>query len=325
MNEEGKNKVAEQEYLDLFGLPVDTAALFSNHENIYSRSVEKRQRRLLEKITFIRPFLHEGEKILHLTTGCSPMSFMEQFLTGWIVFLLKRSVFVFTNMRIFHIPAKMNLSYRYSIAQILYSDCRKIYMQRSKLVVEYKNGKSEQFLCIDGRERKKLKALLEYAPMQSKPAGSIPERTHLCPRCTNPLIKDLFTCPHCSLEFKDRAVARKISLIYPGGGYFYTRHPFLGIGDAITEFYLSLLVLIALIAVIAGASQFLHGLILFSLVLALEKAITVYHSNRFVDEFIPKDRNFTVSASLPRQGQPKPAPPRQPTPEEILSASGSRH
>ncbi|MBN1391719.1 MAG: hypothetical protein JW947_02830 [Sedimentisphaerales bacterium] len=325
MNKEIKNQDARQEYLDLFGLPVDTAVLFSNHENIYSRRVEKRQRKLLAKISFIHPFLHEGEKILHVTTGCSPMTFMEQFLTGGIVFYLKRALFVFTNMRIFHIPAKQNLAYRYSIAQILYSDCRKIYMQRSKLVVEYKNGKSEQFFCIDGREKKKLKALLEYATTQNKPAGSIPERTHLCPRCTNPLIKDLFTCPHCSLEFKDKAVARKISLLYPGGGYFYTRHPFLGVGDAITEFYLSLLVLVALIAVVAGASQFLHGLILLSLVLALEKAITVYHSNRFVDEFIPKDRNVTVSASLPRQAPPKPAPPRQPTPQEILSASGSKH
>jgi hypothetical protein len=187
------------------------------------------------------------------------------------------------------------------------------------LVAEYKNGKKEKFPYIARRERKKLNAILEYAPVQARPSDT-PERTHLCPRCTNPLVKDVFTCPHCSLEFKDKAEARKISIIYPGGGYFYTRHPFLGLGDALTELYLTVLVLAVLANVITGAVEAVPALVLLGFILAFEKALTVFHSNHFINEFIPKDRNIAASASLP-QSPPQPAHPREPAPEEILSAA----
>jgi hypothetical protein len=317
-----KNQTANLIGQDLFGLPVDTNVLFSNHKNIYKRSVEKRQRKLLGKISFILPFLHVGEKILHVTTGCSPVSAVEQLVTGWIVFYLKRSLFVFTNLRVFHIPTTQNFSYRGSIAQILYSDCRRISIKWSTLVVEYKNGKKEKFLYIAGRERKKLKALLANAPVQGRPSDT-PERTHLCPRCTNPLVKDIFTCPHCSFEFKDRATARKISILYPGGGYFYTRHPFLGLVDALTELYLTFLVLAVLSSVIVGNTEAVPSLVIIGFILAFEKVLTVFHSNHFINEFIPKDRKVETLVSLP-QSPPQPVPPRQPNPEEILSASWRR-
>ncbi len=108
---------------NVLGLPVDRDFLFSNHKDIYKKGTEKRQTKLFEKISFIKPFLKEDEKIILVTTGCSPISILEQLLTGWIVFYLKRSLFVFTNKRIFHIPTKFNYSYRNSIAQIIYADC----------------------------------------------------------------------------------------------------------------------------------------------------------------------------------------------------------
>ena len=126
---------------NVLGLPVNRDILFSNHKNIYKQGTDKRQTKLFQKISFIKPFLEEGERILLVTTGCSPMSIIEQFLTGWIVFYLKRSLFVFTNKRIFHIPAKLNYSYRNSIAQILYTDCQTIGMKWGTLAVKYKNGK----------------------------------------------------------------------------------------------------------------------------------------------------------------------------------------
>jgi hypothetical protein len=60
MREEIKNQTTNLTGQDLFGLPVDTNVLFSNHKNIYKRSVEKRQRKLLKKISFILPFLNVG-------------------------------------------------------------------------------------------------------------------------------------------------------------------------------------------------------------------------------------------------------------------------
>ena len=302
---------------DLFGLPADTAVLFSNHKNIYKRGVEKRQRKLLKKITFIHPFLHEGEKILHVTTGCSPASFIEQFLMGLIVFFLKRSLLVLTNKRILHIPTRPNFSYRSSIAQILYGDCQKITIKGRTLLIEYKNGQKDKFLYIAFEERKKIKSMLQEVSLQGQQSPTM-QRTHLCPRCTHPLINDTFTCPNCSLEFKNKKEAKKISITYPGGGYFYARHPFLGISDAFVELYLSLLVLVALLDVIKGIIGSVPILVFFAITLAIEKALTVYHSNHFIKEFIPKDKRIQVIS----QDSESPAIPHaEPKPEEILSAS----
>jgi hypothetical protein len=307
---------------DLCGLPVDTAILFSNHKNIYKRRIEKRQRKLLQKILFIHPFLHEGEKILHVTTGCSPVSVIEQLLTGWIVFYLKRSLFVFTNKRIFHIPTKSNFSYRNSISQILYGDCQKIALKGRTLVIEYKNGQKEKFVYIAGKEKKKIKAMLQTTALQDEQSPSM-ERTHLCPRCMHPLIKDIFTCPSCSLEFKNKTKTKKISIICPGGGYFYTRHPFLGLADAFAELYLSLLVLIVAVNVLMGNIANVGLLGFFAVILAMEKALTVYHSNHFINEYIPKDRQIqALSQGL--DSQQSIASPAEPKAEEILSASWTR-
>lgn len=276
---------------NVLGLPVDRDFLFSNHKDIYKKGTEKRQTKLFEKISFIKPFLKEDEKIILVTTGCSPISILEQLLTGWIVFYLKRSLFVFTNKRIFHIPTKFNYSYRNSIAQIIYADCQTIGMKGRTLVVKYKNGKKEKFYYMAGKERKKIKALLKtilLEGVQSKTAG----RIHLCPRCTKELIKDEYTCPNCRLEFKNKAEGKRISITYPGGGYFYTGHRWLGVGDAITESLLLLFVVLALVDTLQGRKDGFGSFVFFSIILALEKIITVYHSNHFIKEYIPKEKEI---------------------------------
>ncbi len=276
---------------NVLGLPVDRDFLFSNHKDIYKKGTEKRQTKLFEKISFIKPFLKEDEKIILVTTGCSPISILEQLLTGWIVFYLKRSLFVFTNKRIFHIPTKFNYSYRNSIAQIIYADCQTIGMKGRTLVVKYKNGKKEKFYYMAGKERKKIKALLKtilLEGVQSKTAG----RIHLCPRCTKELIKDEYTCPNCRLEFKNKAEGKRISITYPGGGYFYTGHRWLGVGDAITESLLLLFVVLALVDTLQGRKDGFGSFVFFSIILALEKVITVYHSNHFIKEYIPKEKEI---------------------------------
>ena len=97
MAQEMQNPMSSSSRQLLLDLPVNTDVLFSNHKNIYKQTIEKRQRKLLRKISFITPFLHQGETILCITTGCSPVPVIEQFLTGWIVFYLKRSLFIFTD------------------------------------------------------------------------------------------------------------------------------------------------------------------------------------------------------------------------------------
>ena len=50
----------------IFGLPVDRKILFSNHKNVYKKRVEKRQRKLIVKLPFLKPFLKQGEHFLYL-------------------------------------------------------------------------------------------------------------------------------------------------------------------------------------------------------------------------------------------------------------------
>jgi hypothetical protein len=293
MPSENQKTVQSTDNQLLFGLFVDSEVLFSNHKNIYKRRIEKRQRKLLEKISFIKTFLNPDEKILLLTTGCSPASLLEQILTGWIVFQLKRSLFVFTNQRIFHIPTKPDFSYRNSIAQFNYADCQRLYLKGSVLVAKYKTGRTDKFICMTGKERKKIKALLQATPLQGIP-NEIPERTHLCPRCTARLIPENYICPNCSFEFKNKAEARKISIIYPGGGYFYTGHPVLGVLDAFAELMLMIAVLTSFTATIRAVSGGTFDLIFFGLLLTIEKMATIYHSNHFIKEYIPKKRQAKI-------------------------------
>ena len=272
-------------------LPCDRTFMFSNHKNVYKKSIEKKQTKLLRKVSYIGDFLEPNERIFLITTGCSPTSMLEQLVTGWMFIYLKRSLFVFTNKRIFHIPTKPDFSYRYSIAQIQYPDCRSIQVKGSRLVVEYKSGVKETFLYIRRSERKKIKLLLNDVSFEGSPGKSL-QRIHLCPRCANELEDGKFVCSKCGLEFKDKDKAKQLAILLPGGGYFYTRHPWLGIGDAAVESALIILVVLSIGDVINHTAGGVIILILFSIILILEKAVSVFHSNHFIKEFIPKEKNI---------------------------------
>jgi len=274
-------------------LPIDNEIIFSNYKNVYKKRIEKRQNKLLGKVRFIKNFLDEDEKIYLITTGCSPTSLLEQWTIGWIFIYIKRSLFAFTNKRIFHIPTKKDYSYRNSIAKILYADCNSIEIKGRKLIVEYKNGKKEKFLYIAGKEKKKIKTLLSSVSFEGEPSKS-QRRTHLCPRCRKELEADQYLCANCNLEFKNKEEARKISIIYPGGGYFYTRHPWLGIGDAIVEIVLLIGFIASLIDLINGVSGSEIKLAIYAIILFIEKLMTVYHSNHFIKEYIPKEKEITA-------------------------------
>lgn len=279
------------------GVYVNTRIAFSNHKGVYKKGIEKRQRKLLESIRYIKPFLDDGEEILLVTSGCSPMSLLEQIFTGWIIYMLKHAQFIFTNKRVFHVPATMSAfsfskksRYRDSIAQILYSDCEFIKQSWRTLKVKYKSGKKESFYHIESKERKKAKMLLKSVSLAGKPSV-FEQRMHLCPRCGGMQIKNHFECPHCDLLFKSKKEARSISIWCPGGGYFYTRHPVLGVFDAIAEVYLMFLVCMTAVGAFKGDQDSVFALVSLGLALLFEKILTISHSNHFLSEFIPVDKN----------------------------------
>jgi hypothetical protein len=302
MLERKQNISSQIELQQISGLPVDTAFSFSDHKNRYKKRLEKQQRKLLAKLSFLGSFLEPDEKIFLVAAGCSPFSAIEQLLTGAWIYLLKRCLFVFTDRRVLHIPTRSNFTYRKSIAQILYADCSSLQIKRSSLVANYKNGSSEKFQGIPSGTRKKVAELLKNVSFEG-PSSPLLERAHLCPRCTKPLVKGYYACPHCSLEFKNKIKARRISVLLPGGGYFYTRNIALGVMDALGETLLSIVLLIALVNTILGDLEAAGALAFVAAILALEKLITIMHSSKFVDEFLPLDRNVTVQPGLTPCGE----------------------
>lgn len=277
------------------GLLIDTDVMFSDRKGRYSKRVEKRRTKLLRKLGFIRRFLDPGERVLLVTPGCSPFSTVEQMTIGalWVI-LLKRAVFVFTDKRMLHIPTKTDFTYRGSIAQVLYRDCR-LYVKGSHLMAEYGDGSKERFSAIPRADRAILKQLPIGSDGSENPSES-PRRNHLCPICAQVLARDTANCPSCGLEFKTKAKGLKYSLLIPGGGYFYANHPLIGAGDALTEAYLGLLMLAALAAGLLGEPGGLVAAGFVAVILALEKLITVYHSNSFLNEFIPVDLKSVLKA-----------------------------
>ena len=231
----------------VFGLPVDRDILFTNERNVYQAGIEKRQRKWFVKLSFLKSFLLSGERILRIAPARSPIRWKEQIITGGFFLGLERALLVFTSYRILHIPTDSAYAYRQCIAQIRYRDIRSIEMRRQTLSIAYKNGQTERFGGVAFRERKKIRQLLPALPLMKQvlqPVG----RRHLCPRCTAVLSEQTMRCRRCELPFKSKRIAGLMALLFPGGGYFYSRMFFPGtIFFALEALVLSMLVAIGVV------------------------------------------------------------------------------
>jgi hypothetical protein len=283
----------------IFGLPVDRKTLFSNHKKVYKKRIEKRQRKLIIKLAFLKPFLKRGEQILLISTGYSPLASLAQYVTGFVFVYLKRSLFIFTNHRILHVPTTPSYQYKGAVSQIAYNGCKSIVLKGGTLVVEYGNfGKVETFRGIPVAERKKIRALMQKVSTAGT-KGDSAERKYLCPRCTHRLDAGAYVCQNCQLKFKSKLLARMVSIIFPGGGYFYTRHYMIGFLNAILELYL--LFYIGYIGLsfsdeLNGSRDSILLLVALGAIFLIQKIIAVIHSNHFIDEFIPRDKKLQPSS-----------------------------
>jgi predicted amidophosphoribosyltransferase len=277
----------------IFGFPVDRGILLSNHKNVYKKRIEKRQRKLIVKLAFLKPFLKKGEKILLMTTGYSPLASPAQYLTGFLFVYLKRAMYIFTNYRIFHAPVTSTIKYKNSIAQIDYAGCQSIMLKGGTLVVKYaKAGKSEKFKAVAVSERKKIKALLKNTIQLSGTRRHSASRIHLCPNCTHKLEDGKYTCESCNLKFKSKRFAALSSIFIPGGGYFYIRHYLLGSLNAVLEIFLLFYSAFLISNSINHIPVNLIHLVAAPLIFLYLKMAALVHSTHFIDEFIPQEKNI---------------------------------
>ncbi len=292
----GRMRTNNLDQSDILGLPINREICFSTHKNEFKERIKKEQSKVLMKFAFfLKQILEPGEEILLAVKATSPMPFLEQWTTGWVVYYIKRCVLIFTNKRVLHFPTRSDFSPKHSVSQARYEDFEKVklggFLGRV-LNIEYKSGKKEKFYYIKSREFKKLKSLQDFFMKGGSPS-KVMERHYLCPKCITPLVKDVFTCPNCHLGFKNAAKAIRLSILFPGGGYFYTGHPFLGVMDAIFETIL-LIALITNLIVAFSRIEAWESVIFVAFLLMIEKAITIYHTKHYINEYIPADKNLVI-------------------------------
>lgn len=278
----------------IFGLPVDRKVLFSNHKNVYKKKIEKRQRKLIIKISFLKPFIRNNERVLCITTGHTPVTILEKLGIGWLFIYLKRCLLVFTDQRVLSIPTTPVYKYRNAITEILYGSCKSIRIKGRSLIVDYKKTSAvEKFFSLAGKEKKKIINLLKNITLKSD-GNSVDKRTNLCPRCGTPLVETKRVCEECELKFKTKLIATFLAFVLPGGGYFYVRQYFLGAMAALLEIALFSDVAIAINDFSNGIHTGYLWLIAAPLVLILEKIVAVIHAHIFIEHFIPKPKKITV-------------------------------
>jgi hypothetical protein len=278
----------------IFGLPVDRKVLFSNHKNVYKKKIEKRQRKLIIKISFLKPFIRDTEKVLCVTMGHTPVTILEKLGIGWLFIYLKRCLLVFTDQRILIIPTTPVYKYRNAVTEIPHGSCRSIRMKGRSLVVEYKKtGALEKFFSLAGKEKKKITTLLKNITLKSD-GYSAEKRTNLCPRCSTPLAEKTSICEGCELKFKTKLIATILALFLPGGGYLYVRQYFLGAIAALIEIALFSVVVIAINDFSSGIQTGYLWLIAAPLLLIFEKIVAVVHAHIFIEDFIPRPKKITV-------------------------------
>ena len=148
--------------------------------------------------------------MLLVTTGYSPLNSLAQYLTGFVCIFLKRSLFVFTNYRILHIPATPGYNYKNSISHMVYAGCQSVELRGGTLMVEHVRAgfkKIEKFKGFAGSERRKIRELLKKKIPLSGTKEQLSARIHLCPRCTHMLAAGQKKCEKCQLQFKSKFVA----------------------------------------------------------------------------------------------------------------------
>jgi hypothetical protein len=313
-----------QEFRSLSGLPVDTRTLFAAPEGVDAKGVEVRKSGLLAKMSFLRKFLQEQERVLFVTTGYAP-STTGEFLTlaAGLREAVKRVVFVFTDRRLFCIPVTWRHGYRGMVTQAWYADCKSIRVEGSALVLEYASGKQEKFPTIPWADRPLIAQIptnADHAPAGDADEHTAPrERHHLCPQCTGVLTPRVWACPSCGFEFKTEREAHIQALAIPGGAYFYANHLVIGTVVSAVESYLMILMFVGGLRWVRGLTDG-QLLALATVLLLMEKLVSRYHARREMAQFIPSDIKLLLAeAKAPPVEAPAAQTAPQESPEEVAS------
>jgi hypothetical protein len=280
---------------NIHNLPIKQEVCYTNAEGVFDERVQVRQLKLLAKIApFLKRFLERDEKVLFASTARMPMVVGELFFGSYYSHLMRHSVLVFTDRRILQILTRMNYLPKGSLSQVRYGDLEACdtgnFFQRI-LRLKYKNGKEERFQGVAKGTLNKIKKVLPSYLTNHQPT-EFKQRHNLCPRCAAPLTKGKYVCPNCRLAFKNPGETVKYALIFPGGGFFYTRQIFSGIYFGLIEAVMLGLLVIGIVETNQGKTN-PGGFIGMGIFLVFFKLIHIYQARRCIVEYIPAEKDFT--------------------------------
>ena len=173
-------------------------------------------KKIKEKIWFINKFLEKNEKILLGISGHLPIRIFEHFYDG-IISLYKECILIFTNKRIFFIHIEANYSFKNIIQEILYEDVKDFNFKKGKLFIQYKNLKKDMFRINRNLSEEIINKIKIKEYIKNHNTETFSNGIHyICPRCGNRLVKGIYNCSNCNLEFHNKEKLMKYFLFLPG-------------------------------------------------------------------------------------------------------------
>ncbi len=290
-----------------YGVQIRQDSIFTDDRGREKKSIRKTTEGYLDKLQeILRMTLAPDEAVLYLARCQSPVSVFEQLTLGWYIYYVSSVVVVLTNRRLLHFTVGWKGHWKRMMRAVNWGDLDEAKVSGwlgKNLNLKYKTGKKERFWKLSRMDGNKIKLVLESVfAAGGRESTSAQEMVSLCPQCRAALAPRVYDCPKCGFAFKDERTMARRSWLIPGGGYFYTRNWFLGVGDFIVEAYLLFLVILfALIAtgiipdtpsepgdepLTGGAAWIAAGFV--GVLLVIEKLFTIHHCRRFVRNFIPK-------------------------------------
>lgn len=291
--------------MNLSSLKVREDTLYTNSAGEEKSGIRKRAEKALAKLEEpLRKVLEPDEIILYAAPALAPVTPLEQLTFGWYIYQAARSILVLTNRRLLQFRVATNGDWRHQMRGLYWGDIEEAKVKgllNMALQLKYRDGKKETFWGLRRADGKKIRFLLEtLLPASASEATAACGATSLCPGCFAPLSARVYQCSKCGMSFRDERSMLWRSLLIPGGGYFYARLWFLGVMDCLAEAVLLLILLVwALIALgltqptsrpgeaPTTAEEALIIVIVLVVMLALKKALTIYHCRRRIREFIP--------------------------------------
>ena len=226
-----------------FGILVREDTAFTNKKGAEKRGIRKRAEQALEKLQEpLRKILEPDEAVLYVARAQIQPGGFEQFFLGWHATFLAPGVLVLTNRRLLHLLVTRSGTWNKSMRGARWGDIAEAKIKGfvgARLNITYRDGTKEIYWRMIRDDSNKIQLLLETLLLQAtgetSPALGL---TSYCPECRAALTQGVYECPNCRLQFKDEKTALKRALLIPGGGFFYTGHPLLGLLHAITDLVL---------------------------------------------------------------------------------------